>query len=360
MKSLRLAALACCLAVVSIVAFWPTEAVAQAKSAGAMAQAANAFLKSLTPEQRAKAVINFEDEERFNWDEAPRPRKGVPLQDLSQAQRDLAMALLRTSVGETGYQKIQTIFSRESVLKARRLATGQGPSFDPELYFVSIFGTPSATNPWGWRFEGHHISANFTIRSNTISNAPLFLGAQPANLEAAGLKGPELEAAQKIPPAFAGRALAGEEDRARALVQSLDAKQRAIAIFDRTEKRTADMLSGINNRRTTPLNPPGLFAKQMTPAQKKLLVAVVEEYLNRMPADVGAERRRRLLEGSALDEIAFQWVGGTEAGQAHNYTVQGPTFLIEYAQSRGNNVGHIHTIWRDFNGDFGADIVGSR
>ena len=98
----------------------------------------------------------------------------------------------------------------------------------------------------------------------------------------------------------------------------------------------------------------------MNAKQKALLVALVEEYLTRMPADVAADRRRRLLEGAALDDTTFQWDGGTDAGQAHAYIVQGPTFLIEYAQNRGNSVGHVHTIWRDFNGDFGTDIVGTR
>ena len=120
------------------------------------------------------------------------------------------------------------------------------------------------------------------------------------------------------------------------------------------------MLTGINNMQTTPLDPPGLVASEMTPAQKTLLVALVEEYLTRMPADVAAERRGRLLEGSALDAIAFQWYGSIEAGQAHNYTVQGPTFIIEYAQSRGDTVGHVHTTWRDFEGDFGLNLAGTQ
>jgi Protein of unknown function (DUF3500) len=188
----------------------------------------------------------------------------------------------------------------------------------------------------------------------------MFLGSQPNDLPAAGLEGTAQAAAAKIPPALSGRIMAPEEDKARALVQSLDAKQRAVAVFDRTEKRDADMLTGINTRRVRPLSSPGLTARQMNPQQKALLVALVEEYLTRVPADLAADRHRRLLEGSALDEISFQWSGGTDAGQAHAYIVQGPTFLIEYAQNRNNAVGHVHTLWRDFDGDFGGEIVGTR
>jgi Protein of unknown function (DUF3500) len=108
----------------------------------------------------------------------------------------------------------------------------------------------------------------------------------------------------------------------------------------------------------TPLNPPGLLAREMTPQQKGMLTKLVEVYLTRMPPDVAEDRRSKLLSGPNLDNIAFSWAGGTERGQAHNYIVQGPAFLIEYAQSRNNATGHIHTIWRDLNDDFGARLLG--
>jgi hypothetical protein len=117
------------------------------------------------------------------------------------------------------------------------------------------------------------------------------------------------------------------------------------------------MLTGISTRMVKPLSPSGLAARQMNAQQKEMLVKLVEVYLTRMPADVAAERRTSLLGGSNLDDIAFSWVGGTERGQAHNYIVQGPAFLIEYAQSRNNLTGHIHTIWRDLQNDFGAAMV---
>ena len=360
MRFPRLDALACCAVTVPVLLFAATDAVAQAKSAGAMTQAATAFLASLTPEQGAKAVTSFDNEERFIWQEAPGPRKGVVLRELNDTQKTLAMSLLRASVGDGGYQRIQMSMAREPVLSALQ-KTPEGQNLrHPELFYVLLFGMPSTTTAWGWTFEGHHISTHFTVRGDQVSTVPMFLGSQPNDLSAAGLEGTALAAAQKIPPALAGRILGPEEDKARALVQSLEAKQRAMTVFDRTEKRDADMLSGINTRRVTPLGSPGLPARLMNATQKVLLVALVEEYLTRMPVDEAAERRGRLLAGAALDEISFQWAGGTDRGQAHAYIVQGPTFLIEYAQNRNNAVGHIHTVWRDFYGDFGADIIGTR
>ena len=354
MRLSKFAALVCGTAVAAI-ALWPTDATAQAGSAAAIRQATNTFLASLTPVQRADTMMPFNHRERFNWNESPGPRLGVVLKDLNESQRRLAMDLLEASAGEGGLQKILMSLAREPVLAATQRTPEGAVLRDPELFYIAVFDTPSATEPWGWRFEGHHISANFTIQGDAISNTPFFIGAQPNDLSA-DLADAARQAANQISPALAERMLPGEEDKARALVQSLDAAQRAIVVFDRTEPREADMLTGINNMQTSPLDPPGLLAAQMTPEQKRLLVALVEEYLTRMPEDVAADRRSRLLEGSALDEVAFQWHGSIESGEAHNYTVQGPTFIIEYAQSRGDTVGHVHTTWREFEGDFGLNL----
>src|SRR5687768_298861 len=196
------------------------------------------------------------------------------------------MALLRTGVGDGGYRRIQMSVARETVLSALQKAPEGQALRDPALFYITIFGTPSATTPWGWTFEGHHISTHFTVRGNQVSTAPMFLGSQPNDLPAARLEGTALTAAKNLSAAQAGRIMGPEEDRARALVQSLDANQRAIAVFDRTEKRDADMISGINTRRVTPLGSPGLPARHMNAQQKALLVALVEEYLTRMPAGV--------------------------------------------------------------------------
>jgi len=356
----RLATLAWTLGAISIGILWPTHADAQAKTAAAMVQAASTFLASLTPQQRAKAVLSFDDGERFVWQEAPGVRSGVVLRELSEPQKRLAMDLLRSGTGDGGFRRIQMSMAREPVLSAQQKAPEAQALRDPSLFYITIFGTPSAATPWGWTFEGHYISTHFTIRGNQVSAAPMFLGSQPNDLPAARLEGTAAAAAAKIPSGLAGRIMGPEEDKARALVQSLDAKQRGIAVFDRTEKRDADMLSGINTRRVTPLPSPGLAARQMNAQQKTMLVALVDEYLTRIPADVAAERHRRLLEGEALENVTFQWAGSTEVGQAHAYIVQGPTFLIEYAQNRNNAVGHVHTLWRDFDGDFGGEILGTR
>src|SRR5262245_49176659 len=339
MKLLRLVVfLSSCVIALSLVTWSIIDGVARMRAASAMAEAANKFLAPLTPEQKAKATLDFADENRRDWTVVPRDRKGVPLKDLDENQRKLAMEFMKTGLGASGYQKATTIMSLEPVL-----AQLEGPSRrfprDPELYFFTIFGTPSPQAPWGWRVEGHHISLHFTIvKGEMLSNTPLAFGANPAEVREGERKGL--------------RALAGEEDKGRDLILALDEKQRAVAIFD--QKAPSDILT-LAKLKADPLKPEGLPAGQMNNQQKALLEKLIDEYIARMPQDVAAERSKKMRD-AGLDKIHFAWAGGTNKGDPHYYRVQSPTFLIEYDNTQ-NNANHIHTVWRDFNGDFGEDLL---
>jgi hypothetical protein len=267
-------------------------------------------------------MFGFDDEQRYDFHFIPRERKGLPLKDLNPAQRKLAMDFMKTGLGATGYQKATTIMSLEPILAELE---GPGRRFprDPELYFFSVFGTPAAKNVWGWQL---------------ISNTPLFFGSNPAEVK----QGPK----QGL------RALAGEEDRARDLVQSLDEKQKTTAIIDKTAPN--DIIS-FNKRKADPLKPEGIVATQLNKAQKEMLNKLIDEYLGRMPQDISDERKKKLQAGGT-DKIYFAWAGGVNKGELHYYRVQGPTFLIEFDDTQ-NNGNHIHSVWRDFNGDFGVDLL---
>ena len=149
------------------------------------------------------------------------------------------------------------------------------------------------------------------------------------------------------------RTLAGEEDEGRALVQALDEKQRAVAIFE--AKAPGEILT-LNNRKVDPLKPAGLLAAQMSPQQRELLSKLIDVYLARMPEEIAAERRRKI-QADGIQKVAFGWAGGINRHDYHYYRVQGPSFLIEYDDTQ-NNANHIHSVWRDFNGDFGVDLLG--
>jgi hypothetical protein len=304
-------------------------------SATMMSEAAGAFINSLSPDQRAKATFAFEDEQRFDWHFIPRVRKGIPFKELDPPQRLLGSALLGAGLGQRGLIKAATTMSLETIL--RELEQGKGPVRDPELYFLSIFGDARSTKPWGWRVEGHHVSLNFAlVEGKTIASTPTFFGANPAEV----LQGPRTGL----------RALAPEEDLARLLIKSLDDKQRAQAVV--AEKAPSDILS-TNLRKAEPLKPAGLRTGKLGQKQQEILMTLLSEYASRHAPDIAAARLDRV-RAAGPGNIFFAWAGGFEKGQGHYYRIQGPSFLVEYDNVQ-NNANHIHTVWRDFNSDFGVD-----
>ena len=185
-----------------------------------MATAASGLLASLTPDQRARAEFEFQSDERQRFHFIPTetfPRNGLTIREMTDAQRAHAHDLLSAGLSQRGYLTATTVMSLETVLNA--LEQGRRLDRDPELYFFSIFGTPSPDDPWGWRVEGHHLSLHFTIIDGTaVASAPSFFGANPAQV--------------RTGPKAGLRTLRAREDTARALVMALDGPQRAAAVID--------------------------------------------------------------------------------------------------------------------------------
>jgi len=318
------------------------------RAAAPMAAAATKFVAALTPEQRRQAVAAFTADDRLHWHFIPTemfPRNGLLIRDMTPAQRTLAHDLLKAGLSQRGYMTATQIMDLETVLgdleRRERAARGGGGNVlerNPEKYFFSVFGTPSTKDPWGWRVEGHHISLNFTVVNGLIAASPSFFGSNPAEVREGPKKGL--------------RILGAEEDAARALLQALDDRQRAAAIIEKTAP--ADMLT-MANVNITPLSPGGLTADAMTPPQRELLMKLIDVYTGYMAPDIAADRLERLKKAGA-DKIAFAWAGPVERGQKHYYRIQGPTFLVEYDNTQ-NDGNHIHSVWRDFNGDFGRDLL---
>jgi hypothetical protein len=309
---------------------------AEASPAADMARAADAFLAALEDAGRAKARFAFDSEERFNWHFVPMPRAGLPLKAMTAAQRDAAMALLRAGLSEKGYTKAETIRTLELVLAEIE----QNPvRRDPDLYYLSIFGDPAADGTWGWRFEGHHISLNWTlVGGRSIASTPQFFGSNPAEVRSGPRKGT--------------RALAAEEDLARALLERLTESQRAKALIGETAP--PDIFSG-DKRKAEILEDAGVAFADLTTEQRGLLLAIIDEYAGAQPKAVAEQRLARLRQ-AGLDRIRFAWMGGRARGEPHYYRLQGPTFLIEYDNTQ-NDANHIHAVWRDFDGDFGVDLL---
>jgi TonB family protein len=334
METKSLILLLACVLLLAVVAI--IDVRARGRSATEMAEGAKNFIAALTPEQRAKTVFKFQDEERLNWYFVPRARQGVPLKELNEKQRKLAHDFLKTGLSQRGYVQATTIIELELVL--RELEKGSARR-DPELYYFTIFGTPSTKDAWGWRVEGHHLSLNFTVVKGTmVATTPSFFGSNPAEVR----QGPR----QGL------RVLGAEEDLARDLLLALNEKQRARAIFEQTAP--PDIIT-MNAKKVDPLAPAGIAVSEFNPRQMELFKKLLDEYLNRMPADLAAERLEKLRKAD-LKKIHFAWAGSIEKKQPHYYRLQGPTFLVEYDNTQ-NDANHIHTVWRDFDGDFGRDLL---
>lgn len=302
-----------------------------------MVTAANRFMAVLSPEQKAKATFEFADAERLNWHFVPRQRKGLPLGEMTPDQQHLARALLASGLSHRGYLQASTIMALEAVLQD--IEKGSGPLRDPSRYFVSIFAQPALDHVWGWRVEGHHLAINFTLTGcDGISATPSMFGSNPAEVREGPLTG--------------NRVLALEEDLARSLLESLTEEQRAIAIFDTRAPR--DVILG-PGREVELLEPHGLAAHAMTPVQRQALATLVRSYLLRYRPEV-AEVEFSRIEAVGLARIHFGWAGGAQPGEGHYYRVQGPTFILEYDNTQ-NQANHIHSTWRDYSNDFGADLL---
>lgn len=302
-----------------------------------MAEAANHFLSALTPEQKGKATFELKDSERANWNFVPLNRKGIPFKELSPAQRLLAQALLGSALSQRGYMKATTIMSLDDVL--REMEQGSGPVRDPELYYVSIFGKPEEHGTWGWRMEGHHLSLNFVIADGKdITVTPSFFGSNPGEVR----QGPRIGL----------RVLGEEEDLGRELVKSLTDDQKKIAIYTTAAPR--EIITG-NSRKASALAPTGLSAEKMDKTQARLLQQIIEEYVRRYRPELADDDLKKI-EKAGTQNLYFAWAGGVESGQPHYYRVQGPTFLMEFDNTQ-NNANHIHTVWRDFERDFGEDLL---
>ena len=324
--------------IISILTIFLTATIAafrQPPPAAAMLASAHAFLRSLTPEQRQEVMFPFQGDERFDWHYIPRERRGVALKTMTPSQQDSALGLLRSSLSEEGYEKAETIRELEQILFER-----EGRAIrDRQLYFFMVFGEPSAAGSWGWRYEGHHISQNWTIvNGRAVASSPQFFGTNPAHITNGRMAGT--------------RVLAQEEDQARELLQSLSPELLTTAIIG--DEAPGDILT-TSDREAAIQENSGVSYRQLTPQQQEIIWSLIKEYARVQPAAIAKERLDKI-QAEGLDEITFAWMGNTTRGEGHYYRIQGKTFLIEYDNVQ-NNANHAHSVWRDFKGDFGMDLL---
>lgn len=307
-----------------------------------MAEIVTAFLKTLKPDQKSDAMVEFADTSRFDWHYIPRTRKGIALKQMSAEQRTAAMAMLRLALSDEGYHKTEQIIDLENVLRVVENRPPNDTYRDPENYAFRIYGTPGK-KPWGWRVEGHHISLQFTCINGQISFTPGFMGSNPGQVLA--------DVPQK-----GRRILAAEQDLAFDLLHALTEAQMAKVGLG---KIAPNEIFTTNTRKYSLEKTEGIAMKDMTAAQKIIFKKLIMEYLQRYHVTLKNQQWAQL-EKSGLDQIHFAWMGDEKpvigAGHGHYYRIHGPTILIEFDNTQ-NGGNHIHSVVRDLNNDFGEDML---
>lgn len=299
---------------------------------------ANAFVNSLSPIQQKKAVFAFDEMSRYDWHYLPATmvaRNGIAVRELDSSQKQKLYSLMQAFLSTEGYTRTKSIMSFEYLLKELE---PNNINRIPENYFVTIYGDPGKDSTWGWKFSGHHVALNFTLVNDQLAFAPFFFGVYPAEVKEGPNKGM--------------RIIKDEEDLGFELVNTFTPEQKSKAFFQL--KAFTDIVT-TNAARVAPLDQVGILARDMTNEQKIILNKLIVAYLLEMPPST-AKARMKKITSEDMNSMRFGWAGGTEVGKPHYYRIQGKTFLIEFDNTQ-NNANHIHTVWRDFNGDFGLDLL---
>lgn len=293
-------------------------------------KAANSLIETLTPEQKNKALFPFDAAERENWHYIPLERQGLRIDALNEEQMRVAQNFLASSLSAEGHATAKEVIQLETMLYEQ---SNKSEFRNPGKYTVAIFGTPSAQKPWGWRFEGHHLSLNFTIASDKVTlTTPFFFGTNPAEVRDGALKGL--------------RPLGIVEDTARKLARNIHGEGQHIRF---TNKPPREILTG-QERSVKELAKEGVLFSELNDGHKKELLDLVKI--------IAAKQRTEFLT-ITIEKLAnaqFAWAGEFEKGNPHYFRIQTPEFLIEYANTQ-NEANHAHLVWRDFDSDFGRDVL---
>lgn len=313
--------------------------------------AAEAFLAALTPEQRGKTVFPVDDDEWRKWaNQHIYLRQGVKFQDMTESQREKAFGLLKAALSARGLKLSRDIMHLNETL--RELSPGREEEFGEWLYHITVMGTPSATEPWGWQVDGHHLVINYFVLGDQVVMTPAFWGSEPVIARAGKYKGTEI--------------LQEEQSMGLAMVNSLSDSQRQKAILSKSKTRNNNVGEAFQDN--VVLDYAGIRGAELNAAQKKQLLTIVERFVGNM--DAGHARVKMEEVQAHLDETWFAWIGETTPGSVFYYRVHSPVILVEFDHQTPANLrhlakdpqapqlDHIHAVVRTPNGnDYGKDLL---
>ena len=313
--------------------------------------AVDTFLASLTKPQREKATYAVDDVEWRKWmNQSFYVRQGIGFLEMTEPQRELAFGLLRASLSAKGLKQTRDVMRLNETLG--ELTGGNFEEYGEWQYFITVMGTPSATEPWGWQLDGHHAIINYFVLGDQVVMTPFFAGSEPVIARSGKYKGTSV--------------LQDEQNDGLAMVNALDETERKKAIL--RFSKTADENLTEAWKDNVVLDYAGVRATDLKDAQRDRLLSLIALYVNNM--DDGHARIKMDEVRSHLDRTWFAWIGKTEPGSVFYYRIHSPVILIEFDHQRPANLRHlaadpsvpslehIHTVVRTPNGnDYGKDLL---
>jgi Protein of unknown function (DUF3500) len=320
-------------------------------STGPVKQAAEAFLAALTAAQRDKTTFALDDDEWRKWmNQHFYVRQGVSFQELSPAQRESGLALLKAALSARGLKQTRDIMRLNETLG--ELNNNDFEQYGEWKYHLTVMGKPSATEPWGWQLDGHHAIINYFVLGDQVVMTPFFAGSEPVIAPSGKYKGTAV--------------LQDEQNRGLALVTTFDDAQRGKAILSTDKTRNNNLTEAWKDNAVVPLA--GIKASELSDTQRRQLVDLIALYVGNM--DDGHARVRMSEVERHLPNTTFAWIGKTEPGSVFYYRIQSPVLLIEFdhqtpanlrqlaANPNVPNHEHIHVVVRTPNGnDYGKDLL---
>ena len=315
------------------------------------------ILDSFTPLQKKRALLNFTDTARIQWNNLPvglRARVGVNIGSLTDEQRKLVHRMLCASLSSQGYLKATSIMHLDNLLNIYVDTMHQRKEFSDANYqrlrdlqwshqnfYIAFFGNPQTDANWGYKVEGHHLSLNFTFSQDQLSVTPMFVGTDPAEY-------PILE--------YAGwRVLSKEEDLGLKLIKTLSPAQQSKAT--KSTEVPGDIITAAESGKRL-IDYWGIKGAELNKPQQEILKGVIREFVFNLEYEKAVKEYEKILK-AGIQNIYFGWIGAYEEKKPHYYVLNGPTFLIEFDNNGGPRraANHIHAIWREKGNEYGEDLL---
>lgn len=311
-------------------------------------QATQAFLAALSDTQRAKSTFPIEDDEWRKWANMHSyPRQGVSFEEMTDAQRQLAFDMIGAGLSAKGLRTTQDIMKLNLTIAEMSDRIGEA-GYGQWAYYLTIMGTPSTTEPWGWQFDGHHCVINYFVLGDQVVMTPLFLGSEPVWAEAGKFKGTIV--------------LQEEQNMGLALAQSLSAKQRDTAVITSEKAGTNANTEAFRDNVVIPTA--GIPYTALDTSQQQALLDLTSEWIGHLREGHAQVKMAEIRKH--LDQTHFAWIGAMEDDSVFYYRIQSPVVLIEFDHQRPIALArdgiptrqHIHATIRTPNGnDYGKDLL---